>query len=156
MSAQATSSKRRKREARRALAWLGEAQAALGWGVIIALAAVLGTIYLYQASRIATVGRTVQDLQSTLGEVKRQNATFERQIAEAQSLQRLQEEASRLGFVRAEPDSVDYVVIPDYPATVSVPELEPVTVPEPPATLGEALWLFIQERVGNLNQGESP
>lgn len=91
MTAEATPGKRERKERRRSLVWLTEAQAALGWGALMVLAAVLGAIYLSQTSRIASVGRTVQDLQAQLDEVKRQNATFEREIAEAQSLDRLQE-----------------------------------------------------------------
>jgi hypothetical protein len=94
---------------------LTEAQAAAGWGVIVVLGALLGAIYLNQASKIATIGRRVQMEQNELDEVKRANAELERQIAEAQSLERLDAEARRLGFVPSTPADIDYVVIPQYP-----------------------------------------
>ena len=55
---------RQTREQLKRLNALTEAQAALGWGVILLLAALLGTVYVSQASRIATVGRRVQILQN--------------------------------------------------------------------------------------------
>ena len=51
---------RQKREQLKRLGWLTEAQAVLGWGVILILVALVGAIYLNQASRIASVGRRVQ------------------------------------------------------------------------------------------------
>ena len=106
---------RQTREQLKRLNALTEAQAALGWGVILVLAALLGTVYVSQASRIASVGRQVQILQNELTELKRQNNDLERDIAAAQALDRLQAEAVRLGFVEADPDDIEYIIVPDYP-----------------------------------------
>ena len=87
MSAQlAQSNRRSKTEKRKSILWLTEAQAALSWIAILVLAALVGAIYLFQASRIASVGREVQELQWELDDVKRVNSELEREIAEAQSL----------------------------------------------------------------------
>lgn len=157
MGAQVAGSRRAKKEKRKSLIWLTEAQAALGWGVILALASVLGAIYLYQASNTASVGRHVQGLQVSLDNVKRVNADLERDIAEAQSLERVQSEAARLGFVRAQPESIEYLVVPDYPvaqdAGVVVPT-EPLPVPY--ETIAEALWANTQSAIRGLIRGESP
>lgn len=158
-----TSSMRQKREKAKRLSWLTEAQAALGWGIILVLIAVLGTIYLSQASRIAVTGRRVQMLQNELETLKRDNAEIERTIAESQSLERLQQQAQDMGFVEAQPGDIEYLVVPDYPeATAVSPTLaadpavtpEPVLVP-PPETIEEALWLAIQDSVSDLIQGEA-
>lgn len=106
---------RQAREMARRLGLLTQAQAAAGWGVVIILAALLGAIYLNQASSIAAIGRRVQREQAKLDELKLENADLERQIAESQTLERLHAEALRLGFVLASPAEIDYVVIPNYP-----------------------------------------
>lgn len=153
-------SARRARERARRIGWLTEAQAALGWGVILILAALLGAIYLNQASRIAAVGRRVQFLQNDLDNLRRVNASLERQIAEAQSLERLQQEAIRLGFREARAEDIEYIVVPGYPpeaggepaALTATPA--PVTAP-PPETMQEVLWLVLRRSVNDLIQGEA-
>ncbi len=157
------------RDVRRSLAWLTEAQAALGWGVILALVALLGAVYLYQTSRIAGAGREVQGLQNELDDLKRENAGLERQIAEAQSLERLQAEAVRLGFVRAQPEDIEYLVVSDYPQAVGQDggQFGPATFgpatatpaaapPEPIQTMDEAIWLALKASLGDLIRGEAP
>lgn len=154
-SVDATKTGRKAREQWRRLNWLTEAQAALGWGIILILAALLGLIYLSQTSRIATIGRRVQFLQEDLDELQRINATLERKIAEAQSLERLQREALRLGFVPANPEAIEYIIVENYPV---LPELEKpadTVLRPPPDSMGEALWLLLQSSITDLMRGES-
>lgn len=151
---------RQTRDQARRLNWLTEAQAAVGWAVIIFLAALLGTIYVRQASQIASVGRRVQLLQIDLEELKRQNDAIEQQIAEAQSLERLQQEAVRLGFVQADPDDIEYIVVTDYPVDNTAVELPtnretPEPPPPPPQTMGEAIWLRFSQNISGFVQGEA-
>ncbi len=149
---------RQARELARRLGLLTQAQAAAGWGVIIILGALLGAIYLNQASSIATIGRRVQREQAKLDELKRENADFERLIAEAQALERLNGEARQLGFVPSTPADIDYVVIPSYPMedapeAVTAPTPEPP--PAPPGTLWEALSLTVRDLGIGLTRGEA-
>ena len=151
---------RQTREQLKRLNALTEAQAALGWGVILVLAALLGTVYVSQASRIASVGRQVQILQNELTELKRQNNDLERDIAAAQALDRLQAEAVRLGFVEADPDDIEYIIVPDYPAELE--ETDPLeilpqatAVPPPAETAQEALWLYLRGRFSDFIRGEA-
>lgn len=151
---------RQKRERLKRLTWLNETQVALGWGVILVLVALLGAIYLSQASRIASVGRRVQVLQNELDNYKRENAALARQIAEAQSLGRLQQEAIRLGFVPARPADIEYIIIPDYPVAPgpAIGEFAPeasVIESEPPETMREALWLAFKSGISSLVYGEA-
>ncbi len=138
---------------------LTEAQAALGWAVVLILGSLLGTIYLTQASRTATVGRRVQILQNELIELKRENAALEQKIAEAQSLDRLQSEAVRQGFVQANPDDVQFVIVEDYPIGAGYDPfavIEPETaVPVPPNSIEEALMLYFNDQINELMQGEA-
>jgi cell division protein FtsL len=142
--------------------WLTEAQAALSWGVILALLAVLGAVYLYQASRTAGAGRRVQSLQSEIDDVKRVNAALERDIAEAQSLERLQAEAITQGFVRPPSEEIEYIVVllnkvTEVPFEAEVPSAEPSRMVGlgPIETINEALWLLFRSSIGDFIQGES-
>jgi hypothetical protein len=149
------SSRREKRQEAKRLGILTDAQVAMGWFVILALSALLGTIYLAQASRIAGSGRRVQILQNDLDELKRQNSDLERDIAEAQGLERLQQEALRMGFVPAAPDDIEYLVVPEFPAQAA-PAATPTPAPPPPVkTMREAIWLAIGDSVVGLMHGEA-
>lgn len=150
-------SNRSRREQLQRLSRLTEAQAALGWGIILILAALLGTIYLRQTSRIATIGRRVQFLQGDLDQLKRENALLERQIAESQSLEDLQKKAIQLGFVPADPDDIEYIIVPEYPTTAVAPTPTPVasTQEPPPQNMVEAIWLTIRAGINNMVRGEA-
>lgn len=150
-------SSRERREQFKRLARLTEAQAALGWAIILILATLLGTIYLLQTSRIATTGRQIQLSQEELDNMRRENSDLEKRIAEAQSLDRLQSEARRLGFVPARADDIEYLVVPDFPATAVIPEpiVEPTPEIELPATMQEAILQTVQTRLNDLARGEA-
>lgn len=159
--AQAEGSRSRSRRALQAqlkkLAWLGETQAALGWAVVLLLSAVVGTLYVSQASRIASTGRTVQLLQLELGALKRDNALLERAIAEAQSLERIEARARDMGFTRALPEDIEYIVVESYPSgpAVALTPAPPPILADPADTIWEALWWRFGAAIRNLVEGES-
>lgn len=132
-----------------------EAQAVLGWGIIMILVALIGTIYLVQASTIAETGRRVQILQIELADLKRSNAQLERNIAEAQSLERLQTSARQLGFVRADPAEIEYIIVPNYPPPAPPPTAVPTATPVPLTSFGEAAWITVRHTFTNLTTGEA-
>jgi hypothetical protein len=137
---------------------LTEAQAVLGWSVILVLGALVGTIYVNQASQIASVGRRVQILQNDLSELKRENAMMERQIAEAQKLERLKAEAVSLGFIPADSEDIEYIIVSDYPLEIDENfVLEPlptaVPLPPPPETISEAFLLSLRGRISGFVEG---
>ena len=68
-------------------------------GLILALIGLLAWLYLAQASEIATTGRRIEMLHQRMLELERENADLVDQIAVDGSIPRLQERASRLGFV---------------------------------------------------------
>lgn len=151
-------SSRHTRELARRLGKLTEVQAAVGWGLILLVIALLGVIYLNQSSRIAAVGRRVQTLQYDLDILQRDNADLERDIAQAQSITRIEEEAERLGFATAQPTDIEYMVVPSFPADPSeVREEQPsATVRSRPVeTMQEGLWLVLQSTIGDLMRGEA-
>ena len=152
---------RQARELARRLGWMTEAQAATGWAVIIILAALLGAIYLNQASKIAAIGRRVQIEQSELDDYKRINGELARLIAEAQALERLNAEALGMGFHPATPDEIEYLVIPDYPIGEAIePALsqashETQTAPATPNSMLEALILATRGFSDQLTRGQA-
>ncbi len=158
MVAQAADQKRiNKRDKRKAKMRLSEAQVVLGWLVVLALIALLGAIYLIQTSHIASTGRMVQELQFDLDDIKRTNSELERDIAEAQSLKRLQSDAIKFGFIKAGPEDVDYLIVTDYPQENEMsPEGESWQQPEPLDEFGSAFIKFVIGKVDDLVRGESP
>lgn len=138
---------------------LTEAQAALGWGIILIMLALIGAIYLGQTSEIAASGRKVQDMQLELNLLREENAVLERDIARVQTLEYLQQESERLGFVAAQPYDVEYLVIPEYPPATAVmaPDPAPEPLPEPAENMQAALMLafeaaFIDLAIGEANE----
>ncbi len=84
--------------------------------VAVAIIALAG-MYLSEASRAATAGRDVQSLQATKADLQ---LTIDRQrvqIADAKSLTRLEARARELGYVPAEIEQVEYLLVPGYPGT---------------------------------------
>jgi len=155
-----TTTMKRKRGTNKRLSWLTEAQAAVGWGIILVLVAILGTVYLSQASKTAVAGRRVQIRQNELDDLKRENADVEKLIAEAQSLEDLQTKAQAMGFIQAQPENIEYLVIPDYPAETAVPPIisatpEVAEIAPPPDTMEEALILAFQASVSSLIEGSA-
>jgi cell division protein FtsL len=150
-------SARQTREVVRRLGKLTEAQAAMGWGIVLLIITLVGAIYLNQTSKVAAVGRHAQQLQYELDEVQRENGQIERDIAEAQSMERLSEGTIRLGFVASQAGDIEYLVIPDYPDSSALPSLYAARAEKPaPAveTIADALQIVLQERLDVLMRGE--
>ena len=146
------------RELTRKLRKLTEVQAAVGWGLILLVMALLGVIYLNQSSKIAAVGRSVQELRVEINTIQRENSEIEREIAEGQSLSRIQEEAENMGFVRAESISVEYLVIPPFTTmTDDTGErlVQNKTGAQPVETFQDALLLTVNAAINDLMEGES-
>jgi len=153
-----TKSSRQTRDLARKLSKLTEVQAAVGWSLILLVIALLGVIYLNQSSRIAAVGRRAQYLQYDLSIIQRENADLEREIAQAQSLTRIQTEAERMGFIRPQPGNIEYLVIPNYPSYPIVKEdVQTQNRAAPPVveTMQEGLWLVFESKIDDLMRGES-
>jgi cell division protein FtsL len=150
-------SARQTRELVRRVGKLTEAQAAMGWGVVLLIVTLVGAIYLNQSSEVAAVGRHVQELEYEYGQLQRENDDVKRDIAEAQSLERLQTEMERMGFVPASTYEIEYLVIPDYPepaAPVSF-TTEPDHPTRPVESIRDALKIIVQDQLDDLMRGES-
>lgn len=136
--------------------WFSQATVAIGWGVGLVILAVVGTIYLGQASQTALAGRNAQLLEGELDEVRQENAVLEQSIAESQSLETVVTRAEALGLQFEQPDPaeieyIDVVVAP--PAATAAPL--PAAVRQAPDSIGEALWLVARNSMNQFSQGES-
>jgi hypothetical protein len=94
-----------------------EAQAALGWGVIVTLLTLLGVVYLSQASQMIASGYEMQQLAAELRELQKENTYLEAEVATGQRVRQLQRQAIELGFSPAAPEDIEYLSVPNYPPT---------------------------------------
>ena len=67
--------------------------------LLVVLAGLMAGLYIWQASEIATTGSRIEMLRQRKLELERENADLVDQIARDGSIPRVQERASRLGFV---------------------------------------------------------
>jgi len=68
-------SRKAKKERKRSLLWLTEAQAALSWGILLTMAALVGAIYLFQTTGIATAGYEGESTAAFLDKIRQSGAT---------------------------------------------------------------------------------
>jgi hypothetical protein len=116
-----------------------EAQAALSWGVIVALLAMVGVVYLSEASQKISSGYRLLEMASQLRELQKENTYLDAEIAAGQQLEQLRSQAIGLGFSPATPEDIEYLSVPNYPPTPGGPMV--VLVSEPPdSERGLAGW----------------
>ncbi len=104
--------------------WLGHAlrnttwrwrQQTLALGVLgIFVAVIIGALYLTQAASIATLNRQLQDLISERNRLEQSNEQIRSEIAQLRTVFRLRSRALELGFVEAQRDQIEYLVIEGY------------------------------------------
>jgi cell division protein FtsL len=83
---------------------------------------VIGALYLAQATRTATAGRTLQKLELEKQMLEQQNAQLRAEIAALQSVPRLIASAQGMGYRPARPDEIEYLPVPGLaPATAPTP-----------------------------------
>jgi hypothetical protein len=88
----------------------------------VVLVAVIGALYLAQASRTAAAGRRLQQAEADRQQLEQENAQLRAEIAALRSVPRLIAQAQALGYHPARSNEVDYVTV----RGVAPPEPEPV------------------------------
>jgi hypothetical protein len=96
-------------------------------GVVIV--AVIGALYLAQASRTAAAGRRLQDLEEQRQQLEQQNAQLRAEIAALRSVPRLTREAEVLGYRPATANEVEYLPVEN---VAPPPEREVIAAPADP------------------------
>ncbi len=119
-------------------------------GVIVV--ALIGALYLAQASRTAAAGRRLQDLEEQRELLVQQNAQLRSEIAALRSVPRLLDEAERRGYSLADAEDVIYLDLSD----IEVPaETDPIVVPaidESVPEYDETLESWLSEQLTQLNE----
>jgi cell division protein FtsB len=107
------------------------------WLLAVAVLALIGTVYLAQASQAASEGAALETLKQRLAEVQRNNTQLAAAVAAAQSPDRLARRAAELGYRPATADEIEYLPVPGYPTPR--PQAPPAPA-EPAATISFANW----------------
>jgi hypothetical protein len=94
--------------------WRLERKAALGMMLILITLSLIGWLYLTQASSLTTTSFQIEHLRAELAALKQENAQSELEIAQWDTLPRIEERARELGF--GPPSQVLYLPVPNYPA----------------------------------------
>jgi hypothetical protein len=124
--------------------WRTQTQAVAVVSISLLVIAIVGGFYLTVASRAATAGRDLQQLELTKTELIQANGELLAQLAELRSVDRLAARAQALGYVPATTEQIDYLRVADYPYTAATSAPPRAAVPEapPPSTLAQvADWL---------------
>jgi hypothetical protein len=118
-------------------------------GVFVAL--ILAVLYLSQVAMEASRGRQMRTMIADRDELERQNEELRVQIAEMESLPRLQARAAELGFVEATASQIRYMVVDGYTANrqATVARQEEV-VEEPQLEYSERFDSWVSDFWANL------
>jgi cell division protein FtsB len=97
------------------ISWRLERKAALGLLLVLITFSLIGWLYLTQASSLTTTSFQIERLRAELAASKQQNAQLELEIAQWETLPRIEQRARELGY--GPPGQVLYLPVPNYPAT---------------------------------------
>ncbi len=80
------------------ITWRLERKAALGMLLVLITVSLIGWLYLTQASSLTTISFEIEQLRTELSELNQQNAQLELDIADWETLPRIEQRARELGF----------------------------------------------------------
>lgn len=95
--------------------------------IVVAVAAVAG-LYLFISGRSAATGRRIQNLESEVAELQRQNNDLQTQLGEISSSRSLNERVESLNMRPLTPNEAIYLEVPGYipPAVLHLPHHLPL------------------------------
>ncbi|HUF37920.1 MAG TPA: hypothetical protein VMN57_05305 [Anaerolineales bacterium] len=136
--------------------WRSQVQVIGVFAVGLVTIAMLAGLYLVVSVQAATLGREIQDIQTDILEVQRQNASLATRLAELTSAAVMENRALDLGFLPATDYTREYLPVPGY-----VPRQPVVLAPPPgmavasgtafPLELNQTLFEWLAERVRSAN-----
>lgn len=117
-------------------------------GLFVAI--IMGALYLSQSSSTSAVGRQLEELILERDDYEQQNEQLRAEIASLQSMPRLEQRAADLGFLPADNDDIEYLVVdgynPNRQASVVPLVVETPTVP----VYDESFIGWVQQQVDML------
>jgi len=125
--------------------WRTQTQATSLVLAVVVIVVVIGALYLAQASRTATIGRRLQEMEAERQQLEQANAQLRAEIAGLQSVPRLISKAEELGYHTADSGQVEYLpvdVAPPLPTANPLLEDSAADVPRYDETLDS--WLSEQ------------
>jgi cell division protein FtsB len=152
--------------------WRTQTQATSLVVTVVVIVLVIGALYLAQATRTATAGRRLQELEYERQVLEQQNAQLRAEVAALRSVPRLIAEAEKLGYRMADSGDVEYLAVEGLePLAEVTPTPAPVSAMRDVPAYEETLesWLrvqftvfrqqmaeFIQDTFKNERSGETP
>lgn len=106
----------------RHLPWRLDRQSAIGILLILTIFSLVGWLYLTQASAVTTTTYRIDELRLELDQIKNQNAALSLEIAQFESLARIETRSLELGLRPTA--SVRYLPVTNYPDTPSVERVD--------------------------------
>jgi cell division protein FtsB len=127
--------------------WQPQRQALALLTVSLFVAIIIGALYLSQAAGMATMGRQLETLIEERTNLEQANEQLRAEISSLQSIGRLQVRAQELGFLPAQPNDLDYMVMPGYN-----PVRQPVVAPREDDTAEPVLPEYDESLLGWLQE----
>jgi cell division protein FtsL len=125
----------------RRIPWSLDKKAALGLVLILITFSLVGWLYLGQASVITSSTLRIERMQQGIALVNQQNADLSLQIAELESLTRIEVRARELGYAPTDPANLRYLPVNNFPAPETEDDISRIArTPNPRETVWQ-LWL---------------
>lgn len=131
--------------------WRTQTQATSLVLAVVVIVAVIGALYLAQASRTATIGRRLQEMEAERQQLEQANAQLRAEIAGLQSVPRLIGKAQELGFHTANSSQVEYMPVDVAPPRPTASPLLETTLDEVPR-YDETLDSWLSEQLAAFRQ----
>ena len=125
----------------RRIPWSLDKKAALGLVLILITFSLVGWLYLGQASVITSSTLRIERLQQEIAQVNQQNAELALQIAELESLTRIEARARELGYTPTNPANIRYLPVNNFPASEMEDDLSRIAQPPNPRNIVWQIWL---------------
>jgi hypothetical protein len=124
------------------LPWSLDKKAALGLLLILVTFSLVGWLYLGQASVITSSTLQIEEIQQEIGLLNQKNAELALEIAQYESINRIEEKARAMGFGPTDPANIRYLPVGQYPALEATTTLPYATArgPQPEGSTWQ-MWL---------------
>ncbi len=126
--------------------WRTQRQALALAALAFSVAIIIGALYLAQAAAVATLGRQLEERIVVRNRLEQTNEQLRMEIARLQSMARLFERARELGFVLAERDDIEYLVIPGYDPAARAANVPLPAAPTPVPVYDESFLGWLQQQ----------